>query len=319
MSDTTNQDTGVGPMSLDDAAALMDSRDEEESHDEEAEEVEQDDEAEEAETEGDTEEAEEGDEEVEAQFEEFEQDGKKYAVPKELKDSLLRHADYTKKTQEIADQRRIIETHAKNITEERNFYANQLKGFVESLQATAQQLPTDAQLVEMSKTDPLGYIQAKAARDELMVKQYQAQQAQEYMTKQQQAQDDVSYQEMLKHEHNSLMTKLPEWKNEKVAAKERTELASYLTSEGYDNDDISGLTDSRAVIIARKAMLYDKMIKGGAKQAAPKTGDKHVIKVLSPGKQQSGQPKQSKELTQRFKQSNSIDDALALLNSRTRG
>ena len=304
-------------MSLSDAASLMDSRDAEEVQDEDQEstEVEESEEPEEVAQE-ENEEALESDDEVEAQFEEIEQDGKKYAVPKELKDSFLRHADYTKKTQEIAEQRRAIESHAKNISEERNFYANQLKGFMDSLNTTVQQMPTDAQLVEMSKTDPLAYIQAKAAKDELMIKQYQAQQAQEYLERQQKDQESKAYAEMLKHEHDSLMTKLPEWKNEKVAAKERSEIASYLTNEGYDNDDINGLTDSRAVIIARKAMLYDKIIKGAAKQPAQA---KPAAKILAPGKQTTGQAKPAKEIAQRFKQSGSMEDALALLNSRTRG
>ncbi|HEY1605062.1 MAG TPA: hypothetical protein VGF77_05645 [Allosphingosinicella sp.] len=41
--------------------------------------------------------------------EEVEQDGQKFRVPKALKDSFLRQADYTRKTQEVADMRRAVE------------------------------------------------------------------------------------------------------------------------------------------------------------------------------------------------------------------
>lgn len=46
---------------------------------------------------------------AEAEAEEVEYEGKKYKLPKELKDALLRHADYTRKTQEVAASRKEIE------------------------------------------------------------------------------------------------------------------------------------------------------------------------------------------------------------------
>lgn len=69
-------------------------------------------EAEETETEGaeeETADAEEGDEPSEDDSEETEYEGKRYKLPKELKDALLRQADYTRKTQEVAEQRKQIE------------------------------------------------------------------------------------------------------------------------------------------------------------------------------------------------------------------
>ena len=42
--------------------------------------------------------------------EDIEHDGKTYRVPKELKESFLRQADYTRKTQELAENRRALES-----------------------------------------------------------------------------------------------------------------------------------------------------------------------------------------------------------------
>ncbi|KMJ53786.1 hypothetical protein ACG97_05940 [Vogesella sp. EB] len=55
---------------------------------------------------------EEGAEGAEVDTEEVEIDGKRYAVPKELKDKILMHGDYTRKTQEVAEQRRVLEQEA---------------------------------------------------------------------------------------------------------------------------------------------------------------------------------------------------------------
>lgn len=50
--------------------------------------------------------------------EEVDWDGAKYRVPKPLKDALLRQADYTRKTQELADQRRTVEQHFTSLTQQ---------------------------------------------------------------------------------------------------------------------------------------------------------------------------------------------------------
>ena len=50
--------------------------------------------------------------------EEVDWDGAKYRVPKPLKDALLRQADYTRKTQELAEQRRTVEQHFTSLTQQ---------------------------------------------------------------------------------------------------------------------------------------------------------------------------------------------------------
>ena len=61
---------------------------------------------------------EDGDEKAEglqAEAEEIEYDGKKYKVAKELKDAFLRHADYTRKTQETAMTRKELEAEKEQV------------------------------------------------------------------------------------------------------------------------------------------------------------------------------------------------------------
>jgi len=51
----------------------------------------------------------EGDENAEPELADVEYEGKAYKLPPELKDALLRTADYTRKTQEVAEQRKAVE------------------------------------------------------------------------------------------------------------------------------------------------------------------------------------------------------------------
>lgn len=55
--------------------------------------------------------------EQEDEFEEVERGDKKYRIPKALKDELLRHDDYTRKTQALAEQRKALDAERVKITE----------------------------------------------------------------------------------------------------------------------------------------------------------------------------------------------------------
>lgn len=57
-------------------------------------------------------------EEAEDDSEEIEHEGEKYRVPKALKESFLRQADYTRKTQEVAEARRTVEARHADIQQQ---------------------------------------------------------------------------------------------------------------------------------------------------------------------------------------------------------
>ncbi|ASS55905.1 hypothetical protein [Rhizobium leguminosarum] len=54
-------------------------------------------------------EGQEGEGEAEPELVEVDYDGKKHKIPAELKDALLRQQDYTRKTQEVAEERKVVE------------------------------------------------------------------------------------------------------------------------------------------------------------------------------------------------------------------
>jgi hypothetical protein len=74
---------------------------------------------EEAETKGEgEEEAPTGEEDDASEFEDVEYEGKQYKLPKELREALLRQSDYTKKTQEVAERRRELETFEQSVRQQ---------------------------------------------------------------------------------------------------------------------------------------------------------------------------------------------------------
>ena len=94
-----------------------------------------------SEDEGDTE-----DEPEPVEVEEFEFEGEKYTVPAALKGALMMHRDYTQKTQEVAEQRKALET-------EKEQFTQQSKLQTEHLQDVARLTSIDEQLEQYRTID----------------------------------------------------------------------------------------------------------------------------------------------------------------------
>lgn len=78
----------------------------------------------------------------------------------------------------------------------------------------------------------------------------------------QQQQAQVSH-AALQQEAQALMTALPEWKDSSKAEAEKKAIKADLKARGYTDRDIEALSDHKAVLLARDAMLYRQM-KAGA-------------------------------------------------------
>jgi hypothetical protein len=86
--------------------------------------------------------------------EEFEWEGKRIKAPKGLKDGVLMHADYTRKTQEIASTRKELE-------EARDRVTQQAKASEEEISARARMHHIDAELKRFETFDWSQYQQAR--------------------------------------------------------------------------------------------------------------------------------------------------------------
>ena len=84
--------------------------------------------------------------EPEEDLEEFDWEGKKIKGPKGLKDGVLRQADYTRKTQEIAETRRQLEERAQHIEQ-------QTKAGEEEMNARAALISIDSDLKSYENVD----------------------------------------------------------------------------------------------------------------------------------------------------------------------
>ena len=87
-----------------------------------------------------------GEPEIEEELEEVDINGKSYRIPKDLKSNIMMQQDYTRKTQEVAEQRKALESEQGRI---RNIEASQQQHF----KTYAEIASIDAQLAEYKEVD----------------------------------------------------------------------------------------------------------------------------------------------------------------------
>lgn len=173
----------------------------------------------------------------------------------ELLKGYSREADYSRKTAEVAAQRQAVEAENQRIAAERQHYAQQLDTVASLLQAQLPPPPDPAKL----NTDPFGYVQEKE-HYELRVNQLRGVLAERQKAEQLNQQHFQQVQQQsLAQARERLLEAMPEWKKPEVAKKEQRQVADYLRTLGYADAEISQAADPRAIVMAKKAMLYDKL------------------------------------------------------------
>ncbi len=261
MSETANTPEGLG---IDAAAAQFanilsgdEPKNEESGEAQPTEEVESEGEVEQEAAPEEVEEVEEGTEEDEpAQPKTFKVkvDGEEVEVTEDdLLNGYSRTADYTKKTQALAEQRKAFEAEQQAVLEERAKYAQVLSALQAQLQtATAQEQDWDA----LYDQDPI-----EASKLERKWRAYKEQQAavraeQERVAEQEKGEQIKRMRSHLQNEMAKVIEAIPEWKDEAKAKEGRAALVQYGKSIGFSDEELSAVYDSRMVKVLKDAAAY---------------------------------------------------------------
>lgn len=237
--------------------------------------------------------------EVEIEFE-----GNRYKIPAELKSAIMMQADYTKKTMELADQRKALEANKVN-PQEIEQYKNKVTLYENLLgQQVLQDQRTNWQ--ELLKTDPIGYLQQKEQAEARKAEWDRLSAA-----KQQESQQKLS--QTLDQEAQQLIAKQPEWKDVAKFNADKEKIFPSLEKIGYTRQEFDSVIDHRALIVANKARLYDELM--AAKADTAKRIEKLPPKVERPGVPDVSESQVNKTAYANLKKSGSIDDAAAVLRS----
>lgn len=217
--------------------------------------------------------------------------------------SGLRQSDYSKKTAELAQEKNLVQEQAKK---ERDTYAQKLNHYSIQLEgALTEQSKTN--WAELLEKDPVEYLKQQHLYQQRQAAYQTALAERQQIEQQQQQEYKASFESYIAKQNELLIEKIPAWKDEAKAAAEKTEIKEYLKNIGLTDQEISSIADHRHVVIVRKAMQMDKLLKQAPN--ATKRVEKAPVKVERPGTAESSNKDATKAALNRLKKSGSIDDA----------
>lgn len=260
----------------------------------------------------DSEDSEEVEQEVEQPRYRVKVDGQESEVTlDELVKGYQREADYTKKTQTLAEQRKAVEAERQAVEQAkqlRDTYAQRLQIIEQALRSQAQ----GENLDELKETDPIGYAVKVAERAENEKKLMAVRSEQARIAQMQQAEQAQQLQSIVAKEAEKLAKVLPEYTDPQKGEVVRKSIRSYAESVGFTPDELSKVYDSRAVLTLYKAMQYDKLM---ANKGEVNKKVSQAPKMLKPGVNKprgSLEAEQTKRMRQQFKKTGSVNDAAKL-------
>jgi len=215
--------------------------------------------------------------------------------------------------QDVAAQKKEAEAVYTSLTNERQ----QLAELYQSLQNGNVAAPPQKPTKELFDADPIGYMKQNLEYEE-QKGQYDAQMAQLHQVSQQSSEAEATAkQAYLNEQMQILQREIPDFADSKRATALKEQLVDYGTAHyGYTTDEVSQITDHRAIKVLHDAMKYQEIIKG---KSQAKTKTKSAKPMVKPGAKKMATPNAKIRSRQKakLKGSGSIDDALDLILNTT--
>ena len=199
----------------------------------------------------------------------------------ELKNGYQRQADYTRKSQALAEQRKeteAIQSERQRLEQERQMYANGLQMLQEQQSSKLQEFDS-VDWETLKAEDPYQYMIKKDEYRDAQEKVNNVAQQQALIQQERNEEMQRAKAQFVQQEYNKLVDALPEWKDKDSTIKK--DIQEYAKSVGFLPEEISQLSDHRSVLVIKKAMEYDKLTK---KVAPKKKAVKKVPKVQKSGR-----------------------------------
>jgi len=271
-------------------------------------------EAPEAEDEGTPEEeqAQPTEEEADPDLVEIEVDGESYKVPEALKDKIMLQADYTRKTQEVAEQRKQVEMAAQQLQQQATLQQQNLAEYAQ-LMALDNQLQAyqNVDWNALYDSDPAEFVRLKEARRDLIDNRTGLANKIGAIQQQQMAEQQQHRAQLVEEGQKVLAREIPNWNSD--LAKSLNALA--VDKYGFTPDEVAQVIDPRVVKLLHDAYRYQKQ------QSGKPIADKRVAnlpKVSKPGsnQKQSVATTREQEARKALKKTGSVDAAQAVFLAR---
>jgi len=242
-------------------------------------------------------------------------DGQEYEVTlDELRSGYSRQQHFTKRSQELAEQRKAFEQEVLETRQYRDAYAQQLEQLSNQLQQTTPSEPDWSALSQQYEAKEL--FQMKAEYDRRKEEIARVEQERERIAQQQSVEAQHQMQQHLAAQKTEMLERIPAWRDEGRRNKERLDVIKYAQDViGFSEQEIANASDARAIEMLYKAWQYDKLQKDAPAvkkkvQSAPK-----VAKGGQPKTKAQVQTRQRRDAMNKLTKTKSIDAAVEFLMS----
>lgn len=317
MTDDTN--SGGDELSIDEAAAAYAKATTSEVDTDQTD-IEDDDEGVESDGEADDEDqVEDGDEDTDPESDQgrFVSDNAKIRLPDgtittiaDLKSGSLRNADYTRKTQELAEQRRSFEGQSESVKQAEQQLSQQREYMTSLLQSITPQAPDPSLL----QSDPMEHMQQKE-QYERFAQHLQYLQQESGRTQQEGAEKQQrEHVERVNSEWGVLVGKVPELKEQTKAQAFADDIRKYgQEAYGFSLDELKAQIpgDHRMALVIKDAIAYRKLQASKPKVAQKVEGRPPVQRGGKRFSPKENQARRANDAYSRLRKTGSVEDAAA--------
>lgn len=224
--------------------------------------------------------------------EEIELDGEKFALPKKVRDAILRQGDYTQKTQEVAHQRKALElqdqTNRARALE--NQFATSVRPEIEKLtQLDAYLKQYDG--LDWNSMNVEEMVRNKHQRDQLVESKQKLLSDINQKKGEWDGKVKTAKQEVLAKANELLKSSIPTWSPETAK-----KVSDYAVSKGFTQSEVDAIIEPRYVETLFKSMQYDDLV---AKKATAKAAATAAAPMVKPGSTNPMPPQVKEKLNYR--------------------
>jgi len=227
----------------------------------------------------------------------------------ELKAGYQKDADYRRKTEELAIEKRELRAEEDRLNKQYSTKMEDLNSLVATLNAEINNDMNSKELDALWEEDPT---EAAKVDRRIQKRKNTIQQAQQKLRDHQQAQ----FQEILREEQKKLHLKHPEIADPIKGTTVKSNIMNYLSSKGFSNEDVARIYDSRYFDVIMDGMNYNKsksvkpglvskkvkptkFVKSGIKSTKEELNSKSRLNQIKTLKK-SGNPKDATDLLLRY-------------------
>ena len=205
-------------------------------------------------------------------------DGQEVEVTQdELINGYSRQQDYTRKTQELAQQRKTIEQQQAELAQRDAIYSQLLPKMEAQLKG---ELANEPDWNALYEDDPVGYVREKQLWDEKKEKLSAVAAEQQRLQQEALVKQQEQIKQFVEYGNQKLLEIIPEWQNPEVATKEKLAISEYAVNTlGYTPQEIEQVYDYRALLGLRNAWLNSKTVEATKKKPTQKA----PARVARPG------------------------------------